>query len=341
MRRLTLTLSERSESKGRYDEAVKARLLAACVVTVSLVAACDEDPPESAYDTETPFETPTPGVTPVAITIPAGGAAVSASGRIGAPGEADQFTFSLAPTDRIRIDVDAQGLTPFSSELLDAVVTLYAPNGAVVAVSDDGTNAWSPSALTPTPLRDPYLLVDAAGPGVHTLVIEDAGGGGDDNEEYDYRVTLSQVVSTVLEGGLACADAVALPAITGIVSVTGTVNPISSTDSCCGAAVLPCVGAPVPARDVSYLASLTSGTRVQITRTGSAFDGAVYVTRPSTVCTGGGSNTIENACMAGADGANATDGFVFTPMETGAYFIWVDGVSNSGGSFTLDVQQLP
>lgn len=317
---------------------MKARLLALCVLT-ALAAACDEDPPESAYDTETPFETPPPGVTPVAVTIPAGGTITSATGRIGSPGEADQFVFTLAAADRIRIDVDAQGLTP-SSALLDAVVTLYAPDGDVLAVADDGTNTWEASTTTPGSLRDPYLIFDAASAGVHTLVIEDANGGGDNNEEFNYRVTFSAVVSTVLEGGLACADAVSLPVLSGtgaIVSVSGTVNAVTSTDSCCGAEVLACVGGPVSSKDVTYLAALTSGTRVQITRNGTAFDGAVYA---STACMGN-PNSIQNSCVAGADGSNATDGFVFTPTVTGDYFVFVDGVANSGGAFTLDLRLLP
>lgn len=319
---------------------MKAHLLLLCVLTATLAAACDEDPPQSAYDTETPFETPTPGVTPVAVTIPAGGAIVSASGRIGTPGEADQFLFTLAAGDKVRIDVDAQGMIP-SAKLLDAVVTLYAPDGGVAAVADDGTNSWDASTVSPGSLRDPYLIVDAAVAGEYTLVLEDANGGGGASASYDYDITFSRVVASALPGGLACADAQLLPAITAgaIVSVTSSVDAISSTDSCCGAQVLACVGAPVSAKDVSYLAALTSGSRVQITRTGSAFDGAIYVTRPNTTC-GGGPNTIENACVAGADGANA-DGFVFTPTETGNYFVWVDGVANSGGAFTLDVRLLP
>lgn len=315
-------------------------LLLPAFAGVALLAGCDENPPEVADGTPTPGASPDPVVTPVPVVVPSNGSLAAVSGRIEAPGEADAFTFTLAVGEVVRIDVDAQGMTP-SSANLDAFLTLYGPDGNVLAFADDGTNLWSAGTTSPGALRDPYLVVTAAAAGEHTLVLEDATGGGDDSEEFDYRLSLSFVTSTPLAGGIACSGAVPLPALApgsaGVISVTGGIDD-ASTDSCCGATLLPCVGGTVPGRDVLYLAALTSGQTVQITRTGPSFDGAVYVT---TDCVGNSIASIVDSCVAGADGSDDADGVVFTPLVTGDYYVHVDAVTASNGLFTLDVRALP
>lgn len=309
------------------------------VFAISGLAACDENPPESAVESPTPTPTPDPAATPVAMTIPGDGSMASAAGRIEAPGEKDQFTFALTAGSRVRVDVDAQGMTP-SSANLDAYLTLHAPDGSVAAFADDGTNVWDAGTTAPGVLRDPYLVATAGASGEYRLVLEDASGGGADNEEFDYRVNVSLVVSSALNGGIACAGAVPLPLLSGtssVVSVSAGIDD-ASTDSCCDTTPLPCVGGTVAGRDVVYLAALTSGQRVQITRSGPSFDGAIYVT---TDCIGNNTASIINSCEAGADGSDDADGVVFTPSITGNYYVHVDSVTGSNGLFTLDMRVLP
>ena len=317
------------------------RSLAVVLVAAAAVAgavACQEEPPESAYESPTPLPSPEPGVTPVAVALPGDGTLATVTGRIAAPGEADVFTFALVEGERVRIDVDAQGMVP-SSTNLDGFLTVYGPGGAVVAAGDDGTNLWEQGTQTPGPLKDAYLIVTAPLTGNYAAVLEDTHRAGGDNEEWDYRVSFSLVQPAVLAGGTACADAVALPALTGtagVVSVTGTLT-AASTDTCCNTQVLPCAGSRVEGPDLTYTATLTSGQRVQIAATGAGFDGAVYVT---TDCVGGSNLSIINSCEAGGDGSDASDGVVFTPSVTGSYYIFVDAVSGSSGAFTLDLRRM-
>lgn len=314
-------------------------LLSAFVVVTAtaILVACDENPPESAYDTPTPYPSPAPGVTPVAVAVPQDGTSIAVSGRIEVPGERDAFTFLATTGDRLRIDVDAQGMSP-SSGNLDAVITLFGTDGNVLSVTDDGTNLWDLGTASPGALRDPYLVATAPANGEYTLVIEDANGGGDDNDEFNYSISFSLVQSIPLNGGISCAAAVALPSLVpgGTVSVTGGIDD-ASTDSCCDTTQLPCVGGTVSGRDVLYTANLTSGQRVQITRTGPGFDGAVYVT---TDCVGNQPASIIDSCEAGADGSDDADGVVFTPQVTGLYYVHVDSVTGTNGLFTLDVRSL-
>lgn len=308
------------------------------VAATGVLAACDENPPESAYETPTPYPSPAPGVTPVAVAVPQDGTAITVNGRIEVAGERDAFTFLATNGDRVRIDVDAQGLSPSSADL-DAVVTLFGTDGAVLSVTDDGTNFWDLGTSSPGALRDPYLVATANANGQYLLVLEDANGGGEDNEEFDYAITFSLVQSTALNGGISCGTAVPLPALVpgGMISVAGGID-AASTDSCCDTTVLPCVGGTVGGRDVMYTATLTSGQRVQITRTGAAFDGAIYVT---TDCVGNSIPSITDSCQAGADGSDDADGVVFTAETTGLYYLHVDSVTGTDGPFTLDVRSLP
>lgn len=312
--------------------------LVAAVGSVALLSvACEEDPPEAAV-TPTPSQTFTPAETPIPVTLPGDGSIAAFDGRIAEPGESDPFTVDLAAGDSLRIDVDAEALSPSAGDI-DAIVTLFGPDGGIVAHADDGTNFWDAGTDAPGPLLDAYLVATAAVAGRYTAVVEDAVGDGADTADFAYRVAFSLVQSSSLAGGLACVDASPLPALTGtaqVVSITGTLAP-TSTDSCCGDTVIDCVGSRVEQPDLTYTMTLSSGETVQITRSGAAFDGAIYVT---TDCSAS-NNTIINACVAGADGADDTDGVVFTPTATALHYIFVDAVAGSSGSFTLDVRRLP
>jgi hypothetical protein len=290
---------------------------------VGTLAACKEGPRAGATSpTPTPAPSIAPGTTPIPIAL--GGTAL---GAVLTPGAQVVYAFVTNTNGlEVHLDVDAESIHPATNKL-DARLTVFAPNGSLLASAEDGKTVLDPHAM-----KDPFLAVLTGSAGTYTVVVDDqTGAGGATGYAFVLRATVAHPVP--LQGGNVCSDAVTLTNFEMTISGSTT----GASDTCCGPAVLPCVGSAVPGPDRTYKAFLASGQTIQIVRTGRAFDGAVYVTAS---CSSSSTVVVQQSCMVGGDGRDDADGVDFTPATTGTYFLFVDGVTGTSGAYELDLHRL-
>lgn len=309
------------------------------VAAIVALAACRENPDENTTATSPP-PSPTAFPTPVALAF-----GVPAQGALTSPGKIDVYAFTLTSGAEVQLDVDADALgitSSFNGSIIDARLTLYAADGALLRIVDDGTTvAISGHPADPHRMKDPYLELFAPA-GTYTVTIEDAAGNGGATG-YDYRLTARLPVPVEVDpGSNPCSSAVALTSLDA--SFTGNLpkNDTNSSTNFTATEQISCVGTTVPGPDRNYKATLTSGQRIQIVRTGrragtgTIWDGAFYV---FTGCTAG----KPVACLIGGDGSDEADGVVFQPAVTGTYYLMIDTPIATPGTdmrFQLDLHPL-
>ena len=303
--------------------------VAALAITVGIVlglAACKEDAKEGEGVTPTPNPSPTPVTTPIPLTFPG-----VFTDEITVDGQRDLYSFQVpAGGLRVRLDLDAESLAVtagFDGRDLDARLTLYGPGGNLLKVVDDGT-----TVADPLQMRDPFLVYDAVEAGTYTVSVEDANGDGA-AAGYDYVLRSAVDAPVALPGGDACSAAVLLTNLDA--SYAGSVGS-GDTNSVGTTVPIGCVGSVVPAKDHVYRAFLDSAQKFQMVRTGTGWDGAIYVV---TTCDGALA-TVAASCAGGGDGSEDADGTVFRPKVTGTHYIYVDGVgANAFGPYELHLRQ--
>ena len=120
-----------------------------------------------------------------------GTAPVACHGRIEAPGDVDSFVVAVTPGQKVRVAVEAAAL----GSLLDGVLQVKGPDGAVLANGDDSalpTRAKIPPADPKKPAIlsvDPEVTVAVpAGASEITVTLRDLGGDG--GPGYPYRIVV-------------------------------------------------------------------------------------------------------------------------------------------------------
>ena len=291
------------------------------------LAACKEDAKEGEGVTPTPTPSPTAVTTPVPLTFPG-----VFTDEISVDGQRDLYSFDVpAGGLRVKLDLDAEALAitaTFDGRDLDARLTLYGPGGNLLKVVDDGT-----AVADPLRMRDPFLVYDAVEAGTYTVSVEDVNGDGA-GAGYDYVLRTAIDAPVAMAGADACSGAVLLTnfdaSYAGTV-LTGDANSFGGTTTPIG-----CVGSVVPAKDHVYRAFLDSTLKFQMVRTGTGWDGAIFVV---TTCDGAIA-TVAASCAGGGDGSEDADGTVFRPKVTGTHYIYVDGVgANAFGPYELHLRQ--
>lgn len=295
--------------------------------SVLVTGACKENAKEGEGVTPTPTPSPTAVTTPVPLAFPG-----VYTDEISADGERDLYSFVVpAGGLKVRIDLDAESMAigaAFDGRDLDARMALYGPGGNLLKVVDDGT-----TVANPLQMRDPFLVFDAVEAGTYTVSVEDVNGDGG-AAGYDYVLRSASTPAIPLAGADACSGAVLLTNLDA--SYAGTVETGDANSFGGTTTPIACVGSVVPAKDHVYRAYLDSAQKFQMVRTGTGWDGAIYVV---TTCDGAIA-TVAASCAGGGDGSEDADGTVFRPKVTGTHYIYVDGVgANAFGPYELHLRQ--
>lgn len=103
-------------------------------------------------------------------------------GRMDRPGDQDQFTFRGKARQKIVAEVTARRV----GSPLDGMLTLFGPDGKIVAGNDDHED---PAMGLMTHHADPYLMVTLPADGVYRLLLSDAQRQGGDAFSYQLRIS--------------------------------------------------------------------------------------------------------------------------------------------------------
>ncbi|MCA2979706.1 MAG: hypothetical protein INH37_15645 [Myxococcaceae bacterium] len=169
------------------------------------------------------------------------------------------------------------------------------------------TSSGSSATLTSAPLAA----------GTYFLWVDSVSGVGTPGS-----FTLSASLTTAAGNGETCAGPIPLSFFGGTATASGSTSGMTNDNSSA------CTGSSGPDRVYSFTA--TAGQTLTASLTPSGWRGHLVLQGPNSSC----SNMPEVACQLGSASGSVVS-LTASNLAAGTYFLWVDGVSGSAGSFSL------